>query len=72
MGLIQCKDVCKSFGEKVALDEVKDLYGFDTAAIVDMNDVVEALWNKEVNGEVVINDAIKADIDAYYEQYGVK
>ena len=59
-------------GEKVALDEVKDLYGFETAAIVDMNDVVEALWNKEVNGEVVINDAIKADIDAYYAQYGVK
>ena len=59
-------------GEKVALDEVKDLYGFETAAIVDMNDVVEALRNKEVNGEVVIDDTIKAAIDAYYEQYGVK
>ncbi|MBP1553407.1 MAG: orotate phosphoribosyltransferase [Oscillospiraceae bacterium] len=59
-------------GEKVALDEVKDLYGFETAAIVDMNDVVEALWNKEVNGEVVIDDTIKTAIDAYYEQYGVK
>ena len=59
-------------GEKVALDEVKDLYGFETAAIVDMNDVVEALWNKEVNGEVIIDDTIKAAIDAYYEQYGVK
>ena len=59
-------------GEKVALDEVKDLYGFDTAAIVDMNDVVEALWNKEVNGEVVIDDTIKAAIDEYYAQYGVK
>ena len=22
MGLIQCKDVCKSFGEKIALDHV--------------------------------------------------
>ena len=59
-------------GEKVALDEVKDLYGFETAAIVDMDDVVEALYNKEVNGEVVIDDTIKAAIDAYYEQYGVK
>ena len=59
-------------GEKVALDEVKDLYGFDTAAIVDMDDVVEALYNKEVNGEVIIDDTIKAAIDAYYEQYGVK
>ena len=59
-------------GEKVALDEVKELYGFETSAIVDMNDVVEALWNKEVNGEVVIDDTIKAAIDEYYEQYGVK
>ena len=59
-------------GEKVALDEVKDLYGFETAAIVDMNDVVEALYNKEVHGEVIIDDTIKAAIDAYYEQYGVK
>ena len=59
-------------GEKCALDEVKDLYGFDTAAIVSMDEVVECLYNKEVNGEVVIDDTLKAAIDAYYEQYGVK
>lgn len=59
-------------GEKYALDEVKDLYGFETASIVDMDDVVEVLYNKEVNGEVLIDDKIKADIDAYYELYGVK
>lgn len=59
-------------GEKCALDEVKDLYGFETASIVDMNEVVECLYNKEVNGEVLIDDALKAAIDAYYEQYGAK
>ena len=59
-------------GEKCALDEIKDLYGFDTAAIVTMAEVVECLYNKEVNGQVVIDDTIKAAIDAYYEQYGVK
>ena len=59
-------------GEKCALDEIKDLYGFETAAIVDMAEVVECLYNKEVNGKVVIDDTIKAAIDAYYEQYGVK
>ena len=58
-------------GEKCALDEIKDLYGFETAAIVDMAEVVECLYNKEVNGKVVIDDTIKAAIDAYYEQYGV-
>ena len=59
-------------GEKCALDEVKDLYGFETAAIVDMAEVVEHLYNKEYNGEVIINDTLKAAIDAYYEQYGAK
>ena len=59
-------------GEKGALDEVKDLYGFPTSAIVSMADVVEHLYNKEVGGKVVINDEIKDAIDKYYEQYGVK
>ena len=57
-------------GEKCALDEIKDLYGFDTAAIVTMEEVVECLYNKECNGQVVIDDKLKAAIDAYYEQYG--
>ena len=65
------QEVGKS-GNKVALDEVKELYGFDTAAIVSMDEVVECLHNKEVKGQVVINDELKAAIDAYYEQYGVK
>lgn len=59
-------------GEKSALDEIKELYGFDTAAIVTMEDVVECLYNKECGGEIIIDDTIKAAIDAYYEKYGVK
>lgn len=59
-------------GEKCALDEVKDLYGFETAAIVNMQDVVEHLYNREYNGKVIIDDALKAAIDAYYAQYGAK
>lgn len=54
------------------LDEVKDLYGFDTAAIVTMEEVVEHLYNKPYNGKVVIDDTLKAAIDTYYETYGVK
>ena len=59
-------------GTRSALDEIKDLYGFSTAAIVSMADVVEHLYNKEINGKVVIDDQIKAAIDAYYEQYGAQ
>ena len=59
-------------GEKCALEEVHDLYGFDTAAIVTMAEVVEHLYNRPYKGKVVIDDTLKAAIDAYYETYGVK
>lgn len=54
-------------GEKSALDEIKDLYGFDTAAIVSMDEVVEILKEK---------NALDADLEKrirdYYEQYGAR
>lgn len=59
-------------GEKSALEEIKDLYGFDTAAIVTMEEVVEHLYNRPYKGRVIIDDTLKAAIDAYYETYGVK
>jgi len=59
-------------GKKSALDEIKEKYGFEARAIVSMADVVECLHNQPCNGEVLIDDAMKASIDAYYEQYGVK
>ena len=59
-------------GTRSALDEIKDLYGFPTAAIVSMEDVVGHLYNRDCGGKVVIDDQIKAAIDAYYEQYGAQ
>ncbi len=35
-------------GEKLALDEVSERYGFPTAAIVSMDEVIECLWNQPV------------------------
>ena len=59
-------------GTQSALEEIKELYGFPTAAIVSMADVTEHLYNRECGGRVVIDDAIKAALDAYYEQYGAQ
>ena len=59
-------------GDKCALDEVKDLYGFETAAIVTMEEVSEYLYGKEVDGTVLIDDEMKQRIDAYYAEYGAK
>ncbi|MBC8571992.1 orotate phosphoribosyltransferase [Jingyaoa shaoxingensis] len=59
-------------GEKSALDEIQEKYGFPAHAIVTMEEVVERLYNQECQGKIVINDSIKAAIDSYYEQYGAK
>ena len=50
---------------KTALAEISDLYGFKTAAIVTMPEVVEIL--KEKNA---LDEELLARIDAYYAEYG--
>lgn len=59
-------------GKMCALDEVSERYSFPTASIVSMEEVTEHLYNRECQGRVVINDEIKAAIDAYYKEYGAK
>ena len=53
-------------GVKTAQEEIQDRYGFPVASIVSMAEVVEKLEGS------VITPELKAAIDAYYEQYGVK
>ena len=68
VGLMVSLNRCeRGKGDKGALDEIKDLYGFDTAAIVSMDEVVEYLVEKNI-----IDDELKSRIDAYYDVYGVK
>lgn len=57
-------------GEKSALKEIEEVYGIKTTAIVTMKEVVEHLYNKPYNGNIIIDDTIKNAIDAYYEHYG--
>lgn len=57
-------------GEKSALDEIQEKYGFEANAIVTMQEVTEYLYNQPYKGKIIIDDTLKAAIDAYYEQYG--
>ncbi|MGN0169579.1 MAG: orotate phosphoribosyltransferase [Lachnospiraceae bacterium] len=59
-------------GEKSALTEIRETYGFETTAIVTMAEVVEHLYNRPYKGKIIIDDVQKAAIDRYYEQYGAK
>ena len=55
----------KGKGNKTALSEIEDLYGFKASAIVSMPEVVEIL--KERNA---LDDELISRIDAYYAEYG--
>ena len=55
----------KGKGTKTALKEVAELYGFPTAAIVSMPEVIEYL---DETGR--LDDGIKARLAAYYAEYG--
>ena len=59
-------------GTKSALSEIQEKYGFKTTAIVTMAEVIEHLYNRPYKGKVIIDDKIKAAIDAYYAQYGAQ
>ena len=56
--------------DKSALEEIKEKYGFEANAIVNMGEVVEYLYNKPYKGQIYIDDGIKKSIDGYYEKYG--
>ncbi len=59
-------------GKKSALKEMEETYGFKTTAIVTMAEVVEHLYNRPYKGKIVIDENLKAAIDAYYREYGAE
>ena len=68
VGLMVSLNRCeKGKGEKSALEEVAELYGFPTAAIVTMEEVTGYLENKEGSP---IDSVRRAQLDDYYRQYG--
>jgi orotate phosphoribosyltransferase len=58
--------------DKSALDEIRDDFGMKTFSIVNMAEVVEYLYGREINGKVLIDDEMKSRIEDYYKIYGAK
>ena len=61
----------KGKGEKSAQEEIRDTFGITTYPIVTMAEVVEYLYNREIDGTIYIDDTIKEAIAEYYKKYGV-
>ncbi|MCM8526707.1 MAG: orotate phosphoribosyltransferase [Lentisphaeraceae bacterium] len=60
----------KGTGDLSAIAQVQADFGIKTFAIVTIEEVVEYLHNREIDGKIVVDDAMKDAINAYREKYG--
>lgn len=56
---------------KNALKAIEDDFGIPMFTIVNLDEVIEALYNKKVNGKVYIDDKMMEVIRKYRAEYGV-
>jgi orotate phosphoribosyltransferase len=60
----------KGSGDLGALQQMQREFEMKTRAIVTLDEVVEHLYNREIDGVVVVDDAVKAAIEGYRRRYG--
>jgi orotate phosphoribosyltransferase len=61
----------KGAGEKSALEEIRETFAMKTFAIVTLQEIIDFLYNKKIDGRVVLDDSIKGRIENYRTIYGV-
>lgn len=59
-------------GDKTAIQELKAEYGIDTYPIITVLDILEHLHRKEMDGTILIDDAVKEKIEVYLNTYCAK
>ena len=58
-------------GELSAIQEIKKEFGITTYPIVTIREIVAFLHNREIGGKIVVDDAMKAQIEDHLREYGV-
>jgi orotate phosphoribosyltransferase len=69
--LISVNRMEKNNEGKNALEEVEKIAGAHVYSIADMDEVIEILYNKEVDGKIYIDDEKMKTIKEYRAKYGV-
>lgn len=59
-------------GEKTTINELREQYGIRVFPIVTVRQVIDFLFNREIDGRVYLNGEMKSRMEAYLGQYGGK
>jgi len=57
-------------GTKSALTEIQEQFGIQSIPIVTLTEIVDYLYNKPINGKIIVDDSMKEKIDNYRKKYG--
>ena len=60
----------KGTGELSAIAQVEADFNIRTFAIVTIEEVVAYLHNREIDGQILVDDSMKENIEAYRQKYG--
>ena len=58
--------------DKTAIQEVKEEFGIVTYPIVTVRDIINHLHGHEIDGKVVIDDAMREKMEEHLKKYGVE
>lgn len=59
----------KGMGEKSTTLELEEEYGVKVYSIANIKEIVEYLYNREIDGKVYIDNEIRASIESYFNKY---
>lgn len=62
----------KGQSDKSALTEIYEEFGIETVSIVNLNEIMDHLWDKKIDDKTFLNDDLKKRIIEYRSTYGVK
>ncbi len=60
----------KGVGEKSAVQELKDEFGIKVYSIVSLEEIIDYLYKREIEGVVYVDEEKMAKINEYRKQYG--
>ncbi len=59
-------------GDRTTLDELREDYGIAVHPIVTVREIIETLHNRSIDGQVVLDDHRRAQMEDYLAQYGAR
>jgi len=68
--IIQVDRMERITGHLSAVQQIHQDFGIKVHPIVTVRDIIEHLYGREIDGQVLIDDAMKSKIELYLEEYG--